>query len=108
MISIQCDENVKRAILNGLKARAIIAYSVEEENLKGASDEKIFEYCISNNRVLLTNDDDFFRLANKSNHSGIIFIKTQFAAIGDIIMSIVKLADTRSEKDFENAIFFVP
>ncbi len=54
MITIQCDEHIKKAVSEGLKAKGITA------------------------------------------------------SIGDVIRSVVKLADTISDKDFENSIFYIP
>ena len=108
MISIQCDEHIKSSIINGLKARAIQAYSVEENNLKGFSDTTLLQYCIKTNRILLTNDEDFLELSNKYNYPGIIFITTQFSPIGDIIRAVIKLNDTLSQSEFKNSKFFIP
>lgn len=108
MISIQCDEHVKSAIIKGLKARGLIVYGVEDENLKGISDKDLLEHCIKTCRVLLTNDDDFLSMASDKEHHGIIFITTQFASVGNIIRAVIKLSDIHSENEFRNSRFFVP
>ncbi|HLD41487.1 MAG TPA: DUF5615 family PIN-like protein, partial [archaeon] len=72
------------------------------------SDSELLKHCINTNRVLLTNDEDFLSLDKKVEHRGIIFITSQFSAIGDIIRAVVKLVDTVPEKDFKNTKFFVP
>ncbi|MBI4173611.1 MAG: hypothetical protein HY519_02720 [Candidatus Aenigmarchaeota archaeon] len=45
MLSIQCDEHVKRSVIGGLHARGIATYGVEEAGLKGASDLALLDYC---------------------------------------------------------------
>ncbi len=108
MIKIQVDEHISNAVVKGIRAKGIEIYSVEEENLKGFSDVNILEFCKKNKRVLLTNDDDFFRLSQMGNHYGIIFLTTQFVSTGEVIRAVVRLVDTLVERDFADSWFFIP
>lgn len=108
MIAIQCDEHIKASVSDGLRARGISVYRLEDEHLKGISDPELLDHCIRNNRVLLTNDDDFLALAENKKHPGIIFITSQFSSVGEIIRVVITLADTIPESGFQNAAFFIP
>ncbi len=60
------------------------------------------------NRALLTNDDDFLKLAKIKPHKGIIFITTQFVSVGDTIRAVIRLVDTIPDTAFAISIFFIP
>lgn len=108
MIVIQCDEHVKRSIIEGLCAKGLDAWGVEQEQLKGLSDHKLLTFCLEKNRVLLTNDKDFFALAQSTAHAGIVFITDQHAATGDIVRAVLYLVFSVKEGEFRNSIFYVP
>ncbi len=108
MTVIQCDENVKRSICNGLRAKGLEMHSIKDENLRGASDQVILQFCAEKDWVLLTNDKDFFDLAKTMQHAGIIFITDQHASIGNIIRAVLFLAYAIKEQGFRNNIFYVP
>lgn len=108
MILIQCDEHIRRSLREGLIIKGLSVFSIEEEHLKGASDYDLLLFCVKNKRVLLTNDKDFFTLAQKKSHAGLIFITNQHAPVGTIIRSILRLVYTVQEEEFNNSIFYVP
>ena len=108
MVSIQCDEHVKRSVIEGLRARGVDVHTAEEENIKGVPDAYLLDHCIRKKRVLLTNDSDFLDIIEGRVHPGIIFITSQFAPVGDIIRAVIILVDTMPATQFENSRLFVP
>jgi len=108
MIAIQADEHIPQEVVTGLNARGIEAYSAYHEGLSGASDREVFEYAQRENRVILTNDPDFFSLLEEGQHHGILYLTTQRAPIGRIIRDIARLVDTSRPEAFENNIFYIP
>ena len=108
MVIIQCDEHIPYSVVRGLRARGVEIFSIEEENLKSISDEDLLDYCHAKRRILLTNDRDFLVLAKEKNHSGIIYLVSQYTAVSEIIKSILQLIDTFSEENFGDALFYIP
>lgn len=108
MIVIQCDEHIKRSVREGLRMRGIEVWSIEEEQLKGVSDNELLTFCIKNKRILLTNDEDFFTLTKNTHHAGIIFITDQHAPVGTIIRTVLRLVYTVKEDEFKDSILYVP
>lgn len=110
-VSIQVDEHIPAAISKGLKQRGIKVHTVEEEEIKGYADEgkdSILEVASKNGRVILTNDSDFEEIHEREEHDGIIFIKSQYVDIGDVVREIVKVVDRFTEDEFRNSKFYVP
>ena len=68
----------------------------------------MFECAQRENRVILTNDPDFFSLLEEGPHRGILYLTTQRAPIGRIIRDIARLVDTSRPEEFENNIFYIP
>lgn len=87
---ILADENVEQATINYLRK---LDHDVEwidgvEELGLGADDESIAAYGRKTNRLILTQDDDFFTQMNVEDTAGILFQKDQTLSareVGDIV-----------------------
>lgn len=108
MIAIQADEHVPQEVVTGLKARGIEAYSAYHEGLSGKSDREVFQYAQQENRIILTNDTDFFSLIENRQHHGIFYLTTQRSPTGRLIKDIARLVDASQPQDFENNVFYIP
>ena len=68
------DENVSRAVINGLRQRGVDVLSVPDAELRGVTDEEILAFALEQGRVIYTQDDDFLRLdAAGHEHAGIVY-----------------------------------
>ena len=63
-----CDENIKRSISVLLGQEGHDVVRVQDELGLSTPDSEIIAYCNETNRVLLTNDDDFFSF---DSHPGV-------------------------------------
>lgn len=104
-ITIQADEHIKKGISEGVKRRGVEIYTVEDEGIKGKSDEALLQFAKQKNRVILTNDSDFLEI---EDHPGILYITTQYASIGEIIKEVVRHVDQYTKEEFEDTIFYIP
>jgi predicted nuclease of predicted toxin-antitoxin system len=59
MLSGYVDENVKAAIVSGLRQRGMDLVTAEERNQRQTDDEVLLATATSENRLILTNDTDF-------------------------------------------------
>ena len=69
-----CDENIKRSITTILDQEGHDVVRVQDELDLGDADRTVLEFCRETDRILLTNDDDFFDF---ETHPGILFLDEQ-------------------------------
>ncbi|MFC6872749.1 DUF5615 family PIN-like protein [Halobellus marinus] len=95
---ILADENVEQATINYLRK---LGHDVEwvgdiEELRLGAGDGSIATYGRETNRLILTQDDDFFTQLDIGDTAGILFQKDQTLSareVGDIIHELSEYID---------------
>lgn len=67
------DEHVATAVAGGLRKRGIDVLTIVEAALLGAADEELVAFVGQEQRVLVTQDRDFLRIAALvPNHPGIV------------------------------------
>ena len=94
MLSGYVDENVKAAIVDGLRLRGMDLVTAQERDQRETDDEVLLETATAEDRLMLTNDTDFLRIhaewsADGREHSGIVYWH-QTRSIGEAIRGIVQ------------------
>jgi predicted nuclease of predicted toxin-antitoxin system len=71
------DENIHPAVVNYLRQQSCDVYDVHELSLAGAADDAVLRHAVNDQRVVLTHDRDFGRLAILARQpiSGIAFLR---------------------------------
>ena len=95
---ILADENVERATINYLRK---LDHDVEwigdlEELGLGSDDDSIATYAREQNRLILTQDDDFFTQLNLDDTAGVLFQKDETLSareVGDIVHELSQYVD---------------
>jgi predicted nuclease of predicted toxin-antitoxin system len=73
-IRFHLDENVSSAVALALIRRGVDISTAASAGLLGAADHMQLEFAYSQDRVLVTHDDDFTRIhANGTPHAGICY-----------------------------------
>ena len=99
-IKFHLDENVPRAIADGLRRRGIDVTTTPEEGLISASDRSQLEFALTQNRIIFTQDADFLRLHQAGiKHAGIAFCPQNSKSIGEIIRGLVLIWELLEPKD---------
>jgi predicted nuclease of predicted toxin-antitoxin system len=82
-------ENCDPRIAVGLRLHGIDVSTTAEAGLLRTPDETQLAYAVANNRVVVTQDTDFLRLAAAGHeHRGIVFFATQTRSIGQVIRAL--------------------
>jgi hypothetical protein len=107
------DQNVDQAIVEGLRARGIDVLTAKEDGMAVAADELVFRRATSLGRVVVSNDNDFLRIAHRWQADGTYFAglihATQFAvSIGDVIEDVEIIAKVKAPHEMANKIEYVP
>ncbi|MBW4468913.1 MAG: DUF5615 family PIN-like protein [Stenomitos rutilans HA7619-LM2] len=107
-IRFHLDESVSGAIAVGLRRRGIDVTTTPEVGLLSASDETQLSFAISQNRVIVTHDDDFLVIHRQGTpHSGIAYCKANRRSIGEIVQNLTFLWEVLDPEDMHNHIEFL-
>jgi hypothetical protein len=105
------DENVKAAIVAGLRLRGMDLVTAQERGQRQTDDEQLLVTATAEGRLLLTNDTDFLRIhgewmATGRTHAGIVFWP-QDRPIGEVIRKVHQFALATTPGDAADAVKFV-
>lgn len=68
------DESVDPAVANGLRGRGADVTTSQNASLLQASDQRQLAFCLAEQRILVTHDEDFLALARGGiEHGGIAY-----------------------------------
>ena len=112
-IKLYMDENVPRAITNGLRAREVDVLRVQEDGRLGDDDRDLLLRAAELGRVLFTRDDDFFAhagefLARGESMPGLVYAHQLRATIGQCVRDLEVLAKAADPDDLRGEIVVLP
>jgi predicted nuclease of predicted toxin-antitoxin system len=107
MLRFHLDENVNIAIAEGLRLRGMDCTTTREEGLRGASDVEQLTFATSEQRILVTTDEDFLTLASRQPHAGILYWHQESRSIGEVIRRIVRLCEQHRPEAIRNRVMFL-
>ena len=106
-VKFYTDEHVAKAVARGLRLRGVDAITAAEANMLGATDEQHLAFALQEQRVLFTQDDDFFRLhAAGRDHAGIVYV-SQPASIGQIVRGLMLIYQVFNAEEMHRNIEFL-
>ena len=107
-IRFHLDENVSNAVAEALRRRGIDVTTTPQEGLISVSDEEQLAFCLSQARVIFTQDTDFLRLHNAGAiHAGIIYCSQGNRSIGEIIRSLVLIWELLEPEEIHGYLEFI-
>jgi hypothetical protein len=106
-IAFYMDEQIPRAVTEGLRRRGGDVLTAQEAGLRGATDEEHLAYASREARVIFTQDADFLRLhAAGRSHRGIVYAP-QRLPIGAIVRGLMLIYDVLSPEDMLDQVEFL-
>jgi predicted nuclease of predicted toxin-antitoxin system len=100
-MKLVADEHVPSAVINALLSKGYDVLHAPEEYGQGDDDPELLQNCADNGLVLLTNDRDFVRLADKTDHSGVIIYTDQEVSPREVLRAIIRIDEAYTD-DLEN------
>jgi predicted nuclease of predicted toxin-antitoxin system len=98
-VRFHLDEHVDPAVATALVRRGIDVTTTVQAGLLGATDERHLAYALGERRVVLTQDDDFLRLAASGvPHAEVVYCKQGTRTLGEII-EYLELMDACMSQD---------
>jgi predicted nuclease of predicted toxin-antitoxin system len=84
------DENVDHRVARALQRHGVDVTTAVSANLRTASDKEHLSFAKEENRVIVTHDDDFLRLASQTNdHNGIVYCHKTKYTVGDLVRRLI-------------------
>ncbi len=107
-IKFHLDESVSNAIALGLRRRGFDVTTTPEVGLISADDQKQIAFALSENRVLITHDDDFVVLHRSGiTHGGISYCDQKRRSIGEILNTLIIIWEALESEDLKNQLEFL-
>lgn len=107
-IQFHLDEQVKSVIARELRRRGIDVTTTVEAGLRTQSDEAQLDFIGQEQRVLFTQDDDFLRIASRTNnHPGIVYSKQGNRSTGQIIESLVLIYEVYTPEEMVGRVEYL-
>jgi hypothetical protein len=115
MLRFLSDENLRAALLRGLRARnpEIDIVRVQDVGLSGASDSDVLAWAAEQSRILLTHDYRtvpplaFQRVADGLSMPGVFEIDLN-AALGRVIEDLLFLATASLDDEWQGQVLYLP
>lgn len=112
MLPVYADENVVGPLVSALRQRGLDVVTAIERSLGSADDELILAEALHLGRLLLTNDQDFLRLASQAHVRGeefapILFWPQQQRPLAQLITRIVQVAMESDYAALCSRVFFL-
>ena len=101
------DEHIAEAVAKGLQNRGIDVLTLSEAGMLGASDEDHLAYAYEDGRVLVTYDDDFLRLAARTEEHGGVAFAPQERSIGELVRGLRLIAEEMKPEEMEGHVEFL-
>jgi hypothetical protein len=107
------DQHVPGPVARGLHRRGISVLTTEEDGNKTLDDELLLEHATALSRVLVSNDEDFRRIAARWRGEGRLFaglvaITDQGTLHGKLIEDLLLVAEVYSPEEMVNRIEYLP
>lgn len=111
MLKAYADENVANAVVQALRKRGMDIITVSEQGRRGIGDARLLAEALSDERVLLTNDQDFLTLAAEAAARQIVFAPIfywpqQTRSVRELVTGIIREASQDTYANVCSRVFF--
>ena len=99
MRPLYCDESIWIPVADGLQRRGWTVYTARDEGKLGDPDREHLVHARENDWILVTFDDDILSLIEEDGdeHAGIIYVRQARRDIGDVVIAIERLLESRND-----------
>jgi predicted nuclease of predicted toxin-antitoxin system len=107
-IRFHLDENVNPVITQALRRYGIDVTTTADAGILSSPDNIQFDFALRENRVIVTDDDDFLRIASfEYEHPGITFCQLQSRSIGEIVRAIRLIYEALTPEDMRGRVEYL-
>ena len=107
-IRFHLDENVNPVVFTALQRYGIDVTNTAQAGLLGSNDSSQLAYAKRENRVIVTHDDDFLRLAAlDKDHPGIAYCHLQARTPSELIRSLLLIFEVLSPDEMKGQVEYL-
>ncbi len=107
-IRFHFDEHMDPDIAAALRRHGIDATTTADAGLRTANDDSQFEYAKSQQRVTVTDDADFLRIAAVNfTHSGVVICHRQVLSTREIIRGLILIYEALTPEEMVGRVEFL-
>ena len=107
-IRFHLDENVSNAVASALRRRGVDVTTAAEAGLLGTDDRDHLRFADSQNRVVVTHDDDFTRIhADGAGHAGICYCPKDRHSVGDLVRILLLVHECLTEEQLRGHLEYL-
>ncbi|RME50894.1 MAG: hypothetical protein D6790_20660 [Caldilineae bacterium] len=107
-IRFHLDEHVDPDVARALRHYGIDITTTVEAGLRTKSDQAQWAYVQNEQRVIVTHDADFLRLASHSvEHSGVVYCRMGARSIGEMIEGLILIYEVLSPTEIRGRVEFL-
>lgn len=103
-LAFLADEHVNRAYVSALRSTGYRVLAVEDGYEPGLADRALLATGRSEGLVIITNDDDFVKLAEDGDHAGIIKYQQYGHTAKEFVRAIKRIDRYVSPDEFQNHV----
>lgn len=112
-VALYLDHNIPEAVAIGLRARGVDVIMTRDDGRAASPDEEIFQRATELDRVLVTHDRDFFKIASDAQRTGrhftgVVWSHSESMSIGELIEQLAMVALLSEPGDCRQAVMFLP
>jgi predicted nuclease of predicted toxin-antitoxin system len=106
-IRFHLDEHVDPAIATALRRAGINATTTIEAGLRTKTDQAHLEYALTQQRVIVTRDQDFLRMVSGlSRHPGIVFYSGN-QSMREIIEGLILIHEVMTPEEITDSVEYI-
>lgn len=107
-VRFHLDESVDLAVARALRRHGVDVTNTPETGLRTASDKRQLEFAVNEDRVLVTHDADFLRLAAAgSQHPGIAYCNKVSRSVGQMVRSLILMYEVLAPEEIRGHVEFL-
>lgn len=107
-IRFHLDENVDSVIATALRRYNIDVTTSVNAGILSSQDNTQLEYSLKENRVIVTHDADFLRMASKGHeHAGIAYCRLSARSIGEIVRALRLMYEVMSPEEMRGRVEYL-
>jgi predicted nuclease of predicted toxin-antitoxin system len=108
VLRFHLDENIDPSIADGLRKRGVDVTTAADAQLVGSDDRDHLSFSVAENRIIVTHDDDFLKLAARGEpHAGIAYCRSQTRSIGEIVEYLAMMSECLTPDEMNGRVEFL-